>query len=87
MGYFVNRQKRKSFEYCVKEAVKILKISKEEAIKRVSRVLQEPSLKELGGPDSETYQVACDIMMQIPSDKPITKEAMEEVVKNNRKNK
>ena len=76
---------RKSYEFVVTTAMEMLNISREEAEKRVHRVLNFPDLKTLGGPDSKEYQIAVDIMMQIPSRKPITKETMDEVVNKNRK--
>jgi len=85
MNYFERRRKQKSFDICVKEACRVLGITKEEAAKRVYRVSQMTELKELGTPDKREYQVAVDIIMQIPSDRQITKEAMDEVVAKNKK--
>ena len=79
------REYLKSYSYVVRTTVETLGISYEEAVKRVDRVLNFPGLNSLGGPDSKEYQIAVDIMMQIPSRLPINKETMDEVVKRNRK--
>jgi len=79
------REYLKSYSYVVRTTVETLGISYEEAVKRVDRVLNFPGLKSLGDPDSKEYQIAVDIMMQIPSRLPINKETMDEVVKRNRK--
>lgn len=87
MNFFERRRQQKSFEFCIKQAMTVLKISKDEAGKRVRRVAEMEWLKELGTPDKREYQVAVDIIMQIPSDKPVTVETMREVTDANIKSK
>jgi hypothetical protein len=87
MNYFERRRQQKSFEFCIKQAMAVLKITKEEAAKRVRRVSEMECLKDLGTPDKREYQVAVDIIMQIPSDKPVTVATMREVTDANIKSK
>lgn len=87
MNYFERRRNQKSFEFCIKQAMAVLKISKDEAAKRVRRISEMDWLKDLGTPDKREYQVAVDIIMQIPSSEPVTLEAMKKVTDQNQQGK
>jgi hypothetical protein len=74
------RSREESILWLAAQTAKVENISIDEAEKRVRRIANMGELTELGTPDTHEYRMAIDILMEIPSDEPITVESIQKIV-------